>query len=152
MKKVLKFNVNGKDYEILISPNKTLLEVLREGLFLTGTKHGCDTGECGLCTVLIDGIPHLSCLTLAITCEGKNITTVEGIDKEEVELIEKSFLEEGAVQCGFCTPSFVIMAKYLMDKKKKGLNHIDLKEELSGNLCRCTGYKKIIKAFERILG
>ena len=151
MKKILRFNVNGKNYEILISANKTLLEVLRDDLHLTGTKHGCETGECGLCTVLIDGIPHLSCLMLAITCEGKNITTVEGIDKKEIEFIEKSFLEEGAVQCGFCTPSFVIMAKYLMDKKKKGLNHIDLKEELSGNLCRCTGYTKIIKAFERII-
>ncbi len=149
MKRILNLKINGKNYEILSSDNRTLLEVLREDLNLTGTKWGCDTGECGACVVLIDGIPQLSCLTLAVFCEGKEITTVEGIPEKEMEEIEKILTEEGAVQCGFCTPGMVIMMKYLKDC---GFNNsLDIKEELSGNFCRCTGYKKILDACIKIL-
>jgi carbon-monoxide dehydrogenase small subunit len=122
-----------------------LLEVLREDLGLTGTKFGCELGECGVCTVMIDGQPKLSCLTLASLCDGKTVTTVEGLEGREAEIVQKAFAEEGASQCGYCTPSMALMLNYLLTKK----GDIDIREELSGNICRCTGYVKILRAYEK---
>ena len=146
-KRVVTLMVNGVECEVLMAPNKVLLEVLRENLELTGTKFGCELGECGLCTVLIDGTPALSCLTLASLCEGKRITTVEGLDDGEFDTIRRAFAEEGASQCGYCTPSMAVMLSHLLEKD----GDVDLRDELSGNLCRCTGYTKILRAYERSL-
>jgi len=144
-KRIVRFHVNGTDHEVLVAPNQVLLEVLREELQLTGTKFGCEQGECGLCTVLIDGTPTLSCLTLAALCEGKSITTVEGLEGREAEIVQQAFAEEGASQCGYCTPSMALMLNYLLVRGED----VDITEELSGNLCRCTGYVKILRAYER---
>jgi carbon-monoxide dehydrogenase small subunit len=147
-KQTLTITVNDRGYELLIAPNKVLLEVLREDLHLTGTKFGCELGECGLCTVLVDGVPTLSCLTLAVLCDGKSVTTVEGLTGDELKIIADAFAEEGASQCGYCTPSMAMMLNYLL--KQRG--QIDIRNELSGNLCRCTGYVKILRAYEKSLG
>ena len=144
-KRIVRFHVNGTDHEVLVAPNQVLLEVLREELLLTGTKFGCELGECGLCTVLVDGTPTLSCLTLAALCEGKAITTVEGLEGREAEIVQQAFAEEGASQCGYCTPSMALMLNYLLARGED----VDITEELSGNLCRCTGYVKILRAYER---
>ena len=146
-KQTLNLVVNGREHELLIAPSKVLLEVLREELRLTGTKFGCELGECGLCTVLIDDVPTLSCLTLAALCEGKSVTTVEGLTGDEFERIQNAFAEEGASQCGYCTPSMAIMLHHLMSKDPP----VDIRNELSGNLCRCTGYVKILNAYEKLL-
>jgi len=146
-KRVLNIHVNGNDHELLVAPQKLLLEVLREDLGLTGTKFGCELGECGLCTVLVDGVPTLSCVTLAVLCEGKEVTTVEGLSGPEYDYVRDAFVSEGAAQCGYCTPSMVLMLTHLL--KTKG--RVDIRRELSGNLCRCTGYVKIIKAYEKSL-
>jgi carbon-monoxide dehydrogenase small subunit len=118
---------------------------LREDLRLTGTKFGCELGECGVCTVLIDGEPALSCSTLAVLCDGKSITTVEGLSGKEAEVVRRAFAEEGAAQCGYCTPSMAVMLTYIL--RRGGAT--DIRDELSGNICRCTGYTKILKAYER---
>ena len=136
--------INGTEYHIVADPKKTLLEVLREDLGLTGTKHGCETGECGLCTILLDGRPVLSCLLLAQLCEGREIVTIEGLEDEVSKVLEDAFLEAGAVQCGYCTPS-VILTIY---QKLKLEPQEDPKNVLSGNLCRCTGYVKILEAYK----
>lgn len=146
-KKILRFKVNGQERELLAEPQKLLLEVLRENLGLTGTKFGCELGECGLCTVLVDNVPTLSCLTLAALCEGKRVTTVEGLKGREYEIVKEAFVEEGAAQCGYCTPSMVLMLTYLLTER----GVVDIRKELAGNLCRCTGYVKIIKAYEKSL-
>lgn len=140
-------NVNGRDRELVVEPQKLLLEVLREDLGLTGTKFGCELGECGLCTVLVAGVPTLSCLTLASLCEGRCVTTIEGLSGPEYEIVREAFVEEGAAQCGYCTPSMVLMLTHLLTEKCD----VDIRKVLSGNLCRCTGYTKIIKAYERSL-
>jgi len=144
--RVIGLVVNGRLYEIRIEPRMTLLEVLRDRLELTGTKSSCGVGSCGACTVLIDGKPVSACLTLAITVEGKNILTIEGLVKgTSLNPIQKAFIEHGAIQCGFCTPGMVMSAKALLDRNPRPTVS-EIKEALEGNLCRCTGYIKIIDA------
>lgn len=146
MKHILKLHVNGEEFEVLAGTNRTLLEVLREDLGLTGTKRGCDLGACGACTVLIDGNPQLSCLTLAPTVQGKKITTIEGVAQEgELHPLQKSFVEKGAIQCGFCTPGMILTAKAFLDGHPHP-SEGEVKKAISGNLCRCTGYVKIVEA------
>jgi carbon-monoxide dehydrogenase small subunit len=140
--------VNGEEQEAAFAPHKTLLEVLREDLGLTGTKHGCELGECGTCAVLVDGVPVLSCLALGVECEGREITTVEGMDdRGKLHPLQDAFADLGAAQCGYCTPGILLTAKALLDAKKKP-SRDEIKEALSGNLCRCTGYVKIYEAVE----
>lgn len=144
--KQVSLTVNGEVYEVAVEPWWTLLEVLREKLYLTGAKRGCDRGDCGACTVLIDGKAKLSCLTLAVKAQGKEILTIEGLARdEELHPIQRAFVEQGAVQCGFCTPGMVLAAKALLDRNPTPSEE-EVREGLSGNLCRCTGYTKIIEA------
>ena len=140
--------INGQDVECAFAPNKTLLEVLREDLGLTGTKHGCEMGHCGTCTVLIDGTPVLSCLSLAVEAEGCEITTVEGLATAAgLHPVQQAFAECGAAQCGYCTPGFLMSAAALLEEKSgRALSDVEIREALAGNLCRCTGYTKIIEA------
>ena len=146
MKRVLKLHVNGETLEILSEPHKTLLEVLREDLGLTGTKRACDLGTCGACTVLINGKPHLSCLTLAADAQGKEILTIEGLSQDgELHPLQKAFVEQGAIQCGFCTPGMILTAKAFLEEHPHPSEE-EVKKAISGNLCRCTGYVKIVEA------
>src|SRR5207302_16354 len=140
--------VNGEERPALIPVHKTLLEVLREDLGLTGTKHGCELGECGTCTVLIDGEPQLSCLLLPIQIEGRAITTVEGLGTtSELDPLQRAFIELGAAQCGYCTPGILLSAWSLLERDPAPTRD-DIREALAGNLCRCTGYSKIVEAVE----
>lgn len=140
--------VNGELHEVEVQPHWTLAYVLREVLSLTGTKVGCNEGECGSCTVLIDGKAVLSCLTLAISAEGKEITTIEGLSKGgKLHPIQEEFVNQGAIQCGFCTPGMIMSAKSLLDKNKDPTDE-EIKEAISGNFCRCTGYYKIVEAIK----
>jgi carbon-monoxide dehydrogenase small subunit len=141
--------VNGENHEVSFYPHKTLLEVLREDLGLTGTKHGCELGECGTCTVLMDGEPQLSCLLLGLEAEGREITTVEGMATPEgPHPLQERFAETGAAQCGYCTPGFVLAAKALLDENPEP-DRETIRRELAGNLCRCTGYLQIYQAVEQ---
>ena len=150
MKRRITLNVNQELWEIEVEPHRTLLEILREDLGLTGTKEGCGLGACGACTVLIDGTPKLSCLTLATEVQNKSITTIEGLAIDgQPHPLQLAFVNHGAIQCGFCTPGMIISAKALLDKKPKPSRE-EIKEALSGNLCRCTGYNKIIQAVESL--
>jgi aerobic-type carbon monoxide dehydrogenase small subunit (CoxS/CutS family) len=138
--------VNGEPIEALVDSSKTLLEVLREDLQLTGTKHGCELGECGACAVLVDGEPVLSCLALAVDCGGQHITTVEGLTENgQLHPLQESFADHGAAQCGYCTPGILMTAKALLDREPHPTRE-RIREALSGNLCRCTGYEMIIEA------
>jgi aerobic-type carbon monoxide dehydrogenase small subunit (CoxS/CutS family) len=140
--------VNGEPLEASFAPYKTLLEVLREDLALTGTKHGCELGECGACAVLVDGQPQLSCLVLALECEGRSIETVEGLAKGAVlHPLQAAFADLGAAQCGYCTPGILMTAKALLEREKNPSRE-RIKEAISGNLCRCTGYQQIFEAIE----
>jgi len=146
MKRVIKLHVNGEEFEILTETHKTLLEVLREDLGLTGTKRACDLGTCGACTVLIDRKPYLSCLTLAVAAQGKEIMTIEGLGQGgELHPLQKAFVEKGALQCGFCTPGMILTAKAFLDEHPHP-SEGDVKKAISGNICRCTGYVKIVEA------
>ncbi len=146
MKQVIKLHVNGEEHDVLTEIHKTLLEVLREDLGLTGTKRGCDLGTCGACTVLINGRPHLSCLTLAVDVQEKEILTIEGLSQGgKLHPLQKGFVEKGAVQCGFCTPGMILTAKALLDEHPRPSEE-EVKRAISGNLCRCTGYVKIVEA------
>src|SRR5213594_1639367 len=146
MKVRIALTVNDEVHEALVPVHKTLLEVLREDLALTGTKHGCELGECGTCTVLVDGQPVLSCLALPLETEGRRITTIEGLaDGARPHPLQLAFAELGAAQCGYCTPGILCAAKALLDAKPDPARH-EIKEALSGNLCRCTGYIKIFEA------
>lgn len=150
MKLSIHFSVNGEPREIEVEPSRTLLDVLRNELGLTGAKSGCEAGDCGSCTVLIDGKPFNSCLVLIPKVEGKEITTIEGLaEGDKLHPIQKSFLDHGAVQCGFCTPGMVLSAKALLDQNPN-LSEEEIKVGMSGNLCRCTGYKKIIEAVQSV--
>lgn len=152
MKRNVILSINHKDYELTLEPNETLLEVLRDRLGLTGTKTGCNTGDCGACTVLMDGNPVNSCLVLAVRAEGRHISTVEGLaNGESLHPLQAAFLDKGAVQCGFCTPGMLMTAKGLLDKNSKPSTG-EIREALSGNLCRCTGYVKIIEAVSSATG
>ena len=147
-KQLVALNINGDAYELAVVPSHTLLEVLREDAGLTGTKHGCEQGECGLCTVLIDGRPQFSCLTLAIEAEGAEIRTVEGLATNgELHPLQQAWGETGASQCGYCTPGMLMSAQALLERNPSP-NRTEIREALAGNLCRCTGYQAIIEAVE----
>ncbi len=147
-REVLRLLVNGEQRELLLAVHKTLLEVLREDMGLTGTKHGCELGECGTCTVLVDGEPHLSCLLLPVQVEGRAITTVEGLaEGARLHPLQEAFGELGAAQCGYCTPGMLLAAKSLLAHNPRPTTD-EIKEALAGNLCRCTGYVKIIEAVQ----
>ena len=142
------FELNGRHTEVGFEPHKTLLEVLREDLGLTGTKHGCELGECGTCTVLLDGQPALSCLILGLACKGRKVKTVEGMaDGANLHPLQKTFAELGAAQCGYCTPGLLLTAEALLEENPEPTRD-EIKDALSGNLCRCTGYLKIYEAVE----
>jgi carbon-monoxide dehydrogenase small subunit len=142
------FTVNGEPVEVAFAPHKTLLEVLREDLALTGTKHGCELGECGTCAVLVDGRPVLSCLYLGLECEGREVDTVEGMATAAgLHPLQKAFADLGAAQCGYCTPGFLLTARALLDANPRPTLE-KIQEALAGNLCRCTGYVKIFEAVE----
>jgi aerobic-type carbon monoxide dehydrogenase small subunit (CoxS/CutS family) len=141
-------DVNGEATEVAFAPHKTLLEVLREDLLLTGTKHGCELGECGTCTVLLDGTPVLSCLVLGLACAGRRVKTVEGMAEHgTLHPLQEAFAELGAAQCGYCTPAFLLAAEALLASNSSP-SRDDIKQALAGNLCRCTGYIKIYEAVE----
>ena len=149
-------NVNGKEYEILVKPSATLLDVLRDQLGLTGTKEGCGVGECGACTVLVDGETVNACLILALEAEGKTVTTIEGLaDGGKLHPIQEAFVDAGGLQCGFCTPGMILSAKALLDRNPDPTDE-EIRKGLEGNFCRCTGYTKIIDsvrlAAERVRG
>ena len=147
-REVVALNVNGERTELLLPVHKTLLEVLREDMQLTGTKHGCELGECGTCTVLVDGRPELSCLLLPVQVEGRAITTVEGMaNGSELHPLQQAFAELGAAQCGYCTPGILLSAKSLLEKNARP-SRDEIRDALAGNLCRCTGYAKILEAVE----
>ena len=146
MKRLLQLRVNGEDYEVFADPWKVLRDVLREELGLTGTKEGCTTGNCGTCTVLIDGMAVKSCLVLACQAAGKDILTIEGLgDGGKLHPLQQSFVDRFAVQCGFCTPGMILSAKAILDENPEATEE-DIKHALHGNLCRCTGYVKIVEA------
>ena len=144
----LAMTVNGEKVETLFAPYKTLLEVLREDLALTGTKHGCELGECGACTVLVDGAPMLSCLVLGLECEGRSIETIEGVARgPELHPLQAAFADFGGSQCGYCTPGVIMAAKALLEANPQPTRE-QIKEATAGNLCRCTGYQQIVDAVE----
>lgn len=143
---IITIPINGEKHRIAVSDNRTLLEVLREDLAMTGTKHGCDLGECGTCTVLLDGQPVLSCVTLARQVDGREVTTIEGLsDGPNPDALQTTFAELGAAQCGYCTPGMLLSARSLLDHNSDPTTD-EINQALSGNLCRCTGYSKIISA------
>jgi aerobic carbon-monoxide dehydrogenase small subunit len=146
MKRAVALQINGDTYDVLISPNETLLDVLREKVGLVGTKKGCDLGACGACTVLVDGEAHLSCLMLAVDAAGREIVTIEGLARGgDLHPLQQAFVEKGALQCGFCTPGMILTAKAALDEEANPTD-ATIRKKLAGNLCRCTGYKKIIEA------
>ena len=149
---VIALDVNGERTELLLPVHKTLLEVLREDMQLTGTKHGCELGECGTCTVLIDGKPELSCLLLPIQVEGRAITTIEGMAVgSQLHPLQQAFAELGAAQCGYCSPGILLASKSLLETNPRP-SRDEIREALAGNLCRCTGYTKILEAVELAAG
>ncbi len=145
----IRLRVNGEDVHVTFDAYKTLLEVLREDLQLTGTKHGCELGECGACTVLLDGRPVLSCLVLGVECDGREVTTVEGLARgARLDPLQEAFADLGAAQCGYCTPAMLLTAKALLERTPRP-TRTEIRESLSGVLCRCTGYLQIFEAVER---
>ncbi len=150
MKQFITLMVNEEPYEVLIKPSETLMHVLREKLGLTGAKHGCDTGKCGACTVLIDGKLVRSCLTFAISVQNREITTIEGLVKNgDLHPIQKAFIKHGAVQCGFCTPGMILLTKAFLEENPRPTED-EIRKVLSANICRCTGYVKIIEAIQAV--
>jgi carbon-monoxide dehydrogenase small subunit len=144
-------NINGEPFELYVPPNRTLLEILREDLELTGTKEGCGEGVCGSCTVLWEGMPIRSCLTLATEVQDADILTIEGLAAEDGSLdqLQQSFIDHGAVQCGFCTPGMLMSAKAFLNKHHKPTER-EIRDAISGNICRCTGYAKIVEAIVEV--
>jgi len=149
MKKLeIEFTINNEKRRLSVKPNDLLINIIRNDLFLTGSKYGCGIGECGACTVLLNGEPVLSCLTLAATVDGKEITTIEGLAKKnELHPMQKAFLKNGAVQCGFCTPGMILTATALL-RENPNATEDEIRDYMRGNLCRCTGYIQIVKAIE----
>lgn len=149
MEKYVDLNVNNEVYRVLVRSDEFLVDVLRDKLGLTGTKRACDMGVCGSCTVLLDGLPVSSCLILAVDAQGKQITTIEGVEGSNGELhpVQQAFLDKGAVQCGFCTPGMILTAKAFLEKHPNP-TEIQVREALAGNICRCTGYAKIVEAVQ----
>lgn len=147
-KALIQFTLNGEPMEVAFAPHKTLLEVVREDLGLTGTKHGCELGECGTCAVLVDGRSVLSCLVLGLDVEGAEVRTIEGMaEGGELHPLQETFADLGAAQCGYCTPGFLLVAQELLEKNPRPTRR-EIQEALAGNLCRCTGYLKIYEAVE----
>jgi len=145
----IEITINGRKRQFDVEPNKLLLNLLRDELYLTGTKYGCGIGECGACTVLLDGAPVLACLTLAVDADGRRVDTIEGLaEGDRLDPVQEAFLEEGAVQCGFCTPGFIMTTKALLAENPDPSEE-EIREYLKGNLCRCTGYVNIVKAVKR---
>lgn len=150
MKKLIKLKVNDREYEKAVEPNLTLTDFIRYELGLTGTKKGCETGDCGACTVMLDGIPVNSCLVLAVQANGHNVETIEGLESEDgLHPIQDAFVEKGAIQCGFCSPGMILSAKNLLDKNPNP-EESEIRGAISGNLCRCTGYQKIVEAIKSV--
>lgn len=148
MEKLIKMNVNGQKYEMAVEPSQTLVGVLRNKLGLTGTKVGCEMGDCGTCTVIMDGKAVNACLVLAVQADGREILTIEGLARdEELHPLQESFVMEGAIQCGFCTPGMIMSAKALLNENPDP-NEAQIREGISGVLCRCTGYSKIVQAIK----
>lgn len=146
MKRLISLTINDTPYELAVRPNQTLADFLRYELGLTGTKKGCEMGECGSCTVLMDGRPVNSCLVLAVQADGRKVLTIEGVAPDGgLHPLQKAFVEHGAVQCGFCTPGMILSSKALLDRRPKP-TETEVRTALSGNLCRCTGYQKIVEA------
>jgi carbon-monoxide dehydrogenase small subunit len=146
MKKTIYITVNHKPFELTVEPSQTLLEVIREKLGLTGTKAGCLVGDCGACTVLVDGKPVNSCLMLAVQADGKQVTTIEGVETPQgLHPLQNAFVDKGAIQCGYCTPGMILSAKSLLDRHPRA-DEAEIRQAISGNLCRCTGYQKIVEA------
>jgi carbon-monoxide dehydrogenase small subunit len=144
----IRMELNGEEVDVSFAPYKTLLEVLREDLGHTGTKHGCELGECGACAVLLDGKPVLSCLMLALECDGRKVVTIEGLTADgQLHPLQEAFADLGGSQCGYCTPGMIVTAKALLDQNPHP-SHEQIREALSGNLCRCTGYLQIFDAVE----
>ncbi|MBT4940510.1 MAG: (2Fe-2S)-binding protein [Rhodospirillaceae bacterium] len=151
MKQVVHLNINGIPYDVMVAPNATIADVVRRQLGMTGTKLGCEQGDCGACTILIDGKSHLSCITLAVASEGKEIVTIEGLEQNgKLDPIQQAILEKQGVQCGICTPGVIMSAKGLLNENPKP-NHEEIVVGMSGNLCRCTGYEKIFDAIEAVV-
>lgn len=150
MKKMIALKVNDREYDLVIPVNRTLTQVLRENLKLTGTKQGCEMGDCGSCAVLLDGQPVNSCLVLAVEAEGHEILTIEGLsDEGKLHPLQQAFVDHGSIQCGFCSPGMILTAKALLDKNPSP-GQSEIREAISGNLCRCTGYQKIVDAVESV--
>ncbi|MFZ0449885.1 MAG: (2Fe-2S)-binding protein [Desulfatiglandaceae bacterium] len=148
MQQIIKLTVNDEEYELTVEPNRTLLDLLRYDLCLTGTKKGCDEGDCGACTIIMDGKAVSSCLVLAVRANGKKILTIEGMEtKDGLHPIQQAFVKNGAIQCGFCTPGMILSAKALLDRNSHP-DEQEIRTAISGNLCRCTGYQKIVEAIE----
>ncbi len=148
MNQSIEFRVNGKKAQLSVGGNQTLLELLRDQLDLTGTKRGCDSGDCGACTVLVDGQPVNACLVLAAEVAGSDITTIEGLGQDDkLHPLQQAFVDYNAVQCGFCTPGMILMASALLDENPHPTEE-DIRQYLQGNLCRCTGYGKIVQAIQ----
>jgi carbon-monoxide dehydrogenase small subunit len=148
MEKLIKITVNSKNYEMAVEPNQTLVEVLRNELGLTGTKVGCEMGDCGTCTVIMDGKAVNACLVLAVQADGREILTIEGLARDEaLHPLQESFVMEGAIQCGFCTPGMIMSAEALLTENPDP-NEAQIREGISGVLCRCTGYSKIVQAIK----
>jgi len=144
--KQIKLTVNGRSYELSVPPWETLLKVIREDLGLTGTKEGCGLGECGACTVIMDGKVVNSCLVLAVEADGKKLTTIEGLaDRDKLHPVQQAFVDQGGLQCGFCTPGMIMSAKALLDEKSAPTEE-EIRRGIAGNMCRCTGYTKIIES------
>lgn len=151
MKKRISFILNGQQHTVAVDTRELLVDFLRETLHLTGTKVGCGIGECGACTVLLDGEPVNACLVLAASVDGGRVVTVEGLKGEEAEVLQRAFIEEGAVQCGYCTPGMLLSAKAVLDRNKRP-SETEVRQAVSGNLCRCTGYERIVRAVIRAAG
>jgi len=148
MKTIIQLTVNGEPVEAAVEPNRTLVQLLREDLGLTGTKHGCGLGDCGACTVILNGKPVNSCLVLAVQAAGGEVQTIEGLaNNGELHPIQQAFVDHGAIQCGFCTPGMILSAKALLDANPKP-TELEIRTAISGNLCRCTGYQKIVQAIQ----
>ncbi len=150
MKQIINLTINDKKYEVAVDANLTLLDLLRYQLGLTGAKKGCELGDCGACAVIMDGKPVNSCLVLAVSANGKDITTIEGLEDENgLHPLQQSFVEKGAIQCGFCTSGMILSGKTLLDKNPNPTDK-EVRSAISGNLCRCTGYQKIIEAVQSV--
>ena len=150
MKKIIRLKINDQEVELAVEPNLTLVDLLRDELNLTGTKKGCEIGDCGSCTVIMDGKPVNSCLVLAVQANGREITTIEGLENEQgLHPIQESFVQHGAIQCGFCTSGMILSAKCLLDKNPNP-EETEIRTAISGNLCRCTGYQKIVEAIKDV--